>query len=34
MVHVAPYMYIMTDKRPDIFPVKVRIYEEKVEEKT
>jgi hypothetical protein len=34
MVHVAPYMYIMTDKRPDIFPVKVRIYEEPVEEKT
>jgi hypothetical protein len=29
MVHVAPYMYIMTDKRPDIFPVTVRIYEER-----
>jgi hypothetical protein len=27
-VHVMPYMYIMTDKRPDIFPVTVRIYEE------
>jgi hypothetical protein len=27
-VHVMPYMYIMTDKRPKIFPVKVRIYEE------
>jgi hypothetical protein len=28
MVHVAPYIYIMTDRRPDVFPVKVRIYEE------
>ena len=28
MVYVAPYMYIMTDKRPNILPVKVRIYEE------
>ncbi|HVP24706.1 MAG TPA: DUF4389 domain-containing protein [Methanomicrobiales archaeon] len=27
-VHVMPYMYIMTDKRPDILPVTVRIYEE------
>jgi hypothetical protein len=28
MVHVLPYMYFMTDRRPDIFPVPVRIYEE------
>ena len=27
-VHVMPYMYIMTDRRPNILPVKVRIYEE------
>ena len=27
-VHVMPYMYIMTDRRPKILPVKVRIYEE------
>jgi hypothetical protein len=27
-VHVMPYMYIMTDQRPAILPVKVRIYEE------
>jgi hypothetical protein len=27
-VHVMPYMYIMTDRRPYIMPVKVRIYEE------
>jgi len=34
-VHVTPYMYFMTDKRPDVAPVKVRIYEEfPVEEKT
>jgi hypothetical protein len=34
-VHVMPYMYVMTDRRPDIMPVKVRIYEEfPVEEKT
>ena len=32
-VHVMPYMCVMTDRRPDILPVKVRIYEEKVEEK-
>ncbi len=28
MVHVLPYSYIMTDKRPDILPVKVSVYEE------
>ncbi|WP_321506235.1 DUF4389 domain-containing protein [uncultured Methanoregula sp.] len=28
MVHVLPYMYFMTDRRPDILPVPVRIYEE------
>ena len=28
MVHVLPYTYIMTDKRPDILPVPVKIYEE------
>ena len=28
MVHVLPYTYIMTDKRPDIMPVPVKIYEE------
>ena len=28
IVHVMSYMYIMTDKRPNILPVKVRIYEE------
>jgi hypothetical protein len=27
-VHVMSYMYIMTDKRPDILPVVVKIYEE------
>ena len=27
-VHVMPYMYFMTDKRPDIMPVTVKIYEE------
>jgi len=27
-VHVTPYVYFMTDKRPDIFPVPVKIYEE------
>lgn len=30
MVHVMPYMNIMTDKRPDIMPVTVRIYEEEL----
>ncbi len=33
-VHVMPYMYIMTDRRPDVMPVKVQIYEEMGEEKT
>jgi hypothetical protein len=28
MVHVMGYVYIMTDKRPDIMPVAVKIYEE------
>jgi Domain of unknown function (DUF4389) len=28
MVHVMSYTYIMTDKRPDILPVSVKIYEE------
>jgi len=28
MVHVMSYTYIMTDKRPDILPVTVKIYEE------
>ncbi|HXW98800.1 MAG TPA: DUF4389 domain-containing protein [Methanomicrobiales archaeon] len=28
VVHVMPYLYIMTDRRPNILPVKVRIYEE------
>jgi hypothetical protein len=27
-VHVMSYVHIMTDKRPDIMPVPVRIYEE------
>jgi len=27
-VHVMPYTYFMTDKRPDIMPVPVKIYEE------
>ncbi len=27
-VHVNPYMYFMTDKRPDILPVPVKIFEE------
>jgi hypothetical protein len=29
LVHVMSYTYIMTDKRPDILPVPVRILEEK-----
>jgi hypothetical protein len=29
MVHVMPYTYIMTDKRPDIMPVSVKIIEER-----
>jgi hypothetical protein len=28
MVHVMSYTYIMTDKRPDILPVVVKIYED------
>ena len=28
-VNVMGYTYIMTDKRPDIFPVAVKIFEEK-----
>jgi Domain of unknown function (DUF4389) len=28
MVHVLPYTYFMTDKRPDVMPVAVKIYEE------
>jgi len=29
-VHVMNYMYFMTDKRPDIMPVPVRVYEEEL----
>ena len=29
-VHVLNYMYFMTDKRPDIIPVPVRVYEEEL----
>jgi len=28
MIHVLPYTYFMTDKRPDIMPVNVKIFEE------
>jgi hypothetical protein len=28
-VHVLPYTYLMTDKRPDIMPVAVKIFEER-----
>ncbi|MDD1684325.1 MAG: DUF4389 domain-containing protein [Methanoregula sp.] len=28
LVHVLPYTYFMTDKRPDVMPVAVKIYEE------
>jgi hypothetical protein len=28
LVHVLSYTYIMTDKRPDILPVPVKIFEE------
>ena len=28
LVHVMPYVYTMSDKRPDIFPVPVKISEE------
>jgi len=27
-VHVMPYTYFMTEKRPDVLPVAVKIYEE------
>jgi hypothetical protein len=27
MVHVLPYTYFMTDKRPDVMPIAVRIFE-------
>jgi Domain of unknown function (DUF4389) len=30
MVHVTGYVYVMTDRRPDILPVPVRIYEEEL----
>jgi hypothetical protein len=30
MVHVMGYVYFMTDKRPDIMPVPVRMYEEEL----
>jgi hypothetical protein len=29
LVHVMGYMYFMTDNRPDIIPVTIRIFEEK-----
>jgi hypothetical protein len=32
-VHVTPYICVMTDRRPNVMPVKVRIFEELVEEK-
>jgi hypothetical protein len=28
MIHVLPYTYFMTDKRPDVMPVPVKIFEE------
>ena len=28
-VHVLPYTYLMTDTRPDIMPVAVKIFEER-----
>ena len=28
LVHVLPYTYFMTDRRPDVMPVAVNIYEE------
>lgn len=28
IVHVMAYTYLMTDKRPDIMPVPVKVYEE------
>ncbi len=31
LVHVMEYTYIMSDRRPNILPVSVRIYEEEVQ---
>jgi hypothetical protein len=31
MVHVMAYTYIMTDKRPNILPVTVRIFEDDIQ---
>jgi hypothetical protein len=31
MVHVMAYTYIMTDNRPNILPVTVRIFEEEMQ---
>ncbi|MGB7993406.1 DUF4389 domain-containing protein [Methanoregula sp.] len=31
IVHVMAYTYIMSDKRPNILPVSVRIFEEEVQ---
>jgi hypothetical protein len=28
MIHVMPYTYFMTDKRPDVMPVTVKVNEE------
>jgi hypothetical protein len=28
MIHVMPYSYFMTDTRPDIMPVSVKVYED------
>jgi vacuolar-type H+-ATPase subunit I/STV1 len=28
LVHIMSYTYIMTDRRPDIMPVPVKVYEE------
>jgi hypothetical protein len=28
MIHVMPYTYFMTDRRPDVLPVGVKVYEE------
>jgi hypothetical protein len=33
LVHVFGYTYIMTDTRPDILPVPVRVYEEELPKK-
>lgn len=34
LVHVFAYTYIMTDRRPDILPVPVRIFEEELPKKS